>query len=88
MNYSMLKKIAVATLLTFFTLGGAIKAQNLTVSGRVTDEKNGEAMDFVNVGLMRASDTVFMRGSATGPDGRFEIRLVEPGEYLLHLPGR
>ena len=79
----MLKKIAVATLLTLFTLGGAIKAQNLTVSGRVTDEKNGEAMDFVNVGLMRASDTVFMRGSATGPDGRFEIRLVEPGEYLL-----
>ena len=83
MKNNTLKKTVVAAILVVFTLGGAVKAQTVTVSGKVTDAKTGESMDFVNVGLMRATDTVFMRGSATGPDGRFEIRLVEPGEYLL-----
>ena len=57
-------------------------AQKVTVKGRVTDAKTGEAMPFVNVGLMRAADTVFMRGATTDMDGRFAIG-ADTGRYLL-----
>ena len=37
----------------------------------------------VNVGLMRVEDTVFVRGNATDFDGKFVIKDVKPGKYLL-----
>ena len=83
MKLKALMKLTVATIIVVFTLGGAVKAQTATIRGSVIDEKTGEAMPFVNVGLMRVADTVFVRGSATGPDGIFEIRTVTPGDYLL-----
>ncbi|MBR6291932.1 MAG: TonB-dependent receptor, partial [Bacteroidales bacterium] len=85
MKTSALKKIAVVILLAIFTLGGALRAQNVTVKGSVHDAKTGEAMPMVNVGLMRVADTVFVRGNATDFEGRFEIKDVKPGEYLLQV---
>lgn len=58
-------------------------AQKLSVSGRVTDSKTGNPLPLVNVGLMRATDTVFVRGAATEFDGTFHIEDVAPGSYLL-----
>ena len=57
-------------------------AQKVTLKGRVTDAKTGETMPFVNVGLMRAADTVFMRGATTDLEGRFAIS-ADTGRYLL-----
>ena len=83
MTYNKLQKIAVVVLLAIFTFGGAVKAQNLTVKGRVVDNKTGVAMPFVNVALMRPADTVFMRGATTDLDGRFNIEDVDTGSYLM-----
>ena len=83
MDNSTLKKAAAVTLLVIFTFCGAVKAQNLQVSGSVKDAKTGEPMPLVNVGLMRMADTVFVRGDATGLDGKFTIVDVKPGSYLL-----
>ena len=60
----------------------ALEAQTLKVGGRVVDT-DGEPMPFVNVALMRASDTVFMRGATTGTDGRFAIEAADTTAYLL-----
>ena len=83
MKYSNLSRILALLAIGMISLMGSAKAQNVTVSGRVTDLKTGEAMPFVNVALMRPADTVFMRGATTGLDGEFEIRAVTPGSYLL-----
>ena len=80
-NRDLIKK-TVSTVLLFFALCGTAMAQNHRVSGRVTDT-NGEAMPFVNVALMRPTDTVFMRGATTDFDGRFAIEGVDTGSYLL-----
>ena len=70
--------------MVLFAATGTLSAQQgLTVSGTVHHDKTGEAMPFVNVGLMRSTDTVFMRGAATDLDGRFTITDVQPGSYLL-----
>ncbi|MBR6441661.1 MAG: carboxypeptidase regulatory-like domain-containing protein, partial [Bacteroidales bacterium] len=69
--------------MAFLTLSGMASAQEWKVSGIVRDAKSGEAMPFVNVGLMRPADTVFVRGAATDLSGHFEITGVKPGTYLL-----
>ena len=83
MIHNTLKKAAVVAILAIITLGGAVKAQTATVSGTVRDAKTGEEMPLVNVGLMRLADTVFVRGKATGFDGKFVISDVKPDKYLL-----
>ena len=56
-------------LLAFVAMTASAEAQNLTVKGKVQDAKSGEPLPLVNVGLMRTTDTVFMRGAATDFDG-------------------
>ena len=80
---SKINKIMVAAVIAVFTLTGAVQAQQLTVKGTVRDAKTGEALPLVNVGLMRSTDTVFVRGNSSDFDGRFEIKDVKPGQYLM-----
>ena len=83
MKISKLSKILAVVMLTVFTIGGTVNAQNLQVKGSVVDSQTGEAMPFVNVALMRPADTVFMRGATTDFNGNFAIEDVTPGSYLL-----
>ena len=59
------------------------EAQSVSVKGTVRDAKTGDVLPLVNVGLMRVTDTVFVRGNATDFDGKFVIKDVKPGKYLL-----
>ena len=61
----------------------SVMAQNVSVKGTVRDAKTGEGLPLVNVGLMRVTDTVFVRGAASDFDGTFHIKDVKPGKYLL-----
>lgn len=78
-----LKKIITLIAVAAFMMGGAAKGQNVQLQGRVVDARTGEPMPFVNVALMRVSDTVFMRGETTDFDGRFRIEDAAAGRYLL-----
>ena len=60
-----------------------VEAQNVSVNGTVRDAKTGEAIPFVNVGLMRQTDTVFVRGTATNFEGNFRISDIKPGSYMI-----
>lgn len=58
-------------------------SKKVSISGTVRDAKTKEALPFVNVGLMRETDTVFMRGGASDFEGHFSIGDIKPGKYLL-----
>ena len=56
-------------------------AQN-KVTGTIVEEANGKAIPFVNVGLFRQTDSVFVSGAASDDKGRFEL-LAPNGDYRL-----
>jgi len=74
-------------LLTTFliVLPASLMAQNFVVKGSVIDASSKESMPYVNVGLYRVSDTVFMRGATTDEKGRFLIHDVKPDSYLVRI---
>ena len=85
MKYSGIKKTLVAVLMAVVSLQGGVWGQNYHVSGSVSDAETGEAMPFVNVALMRQSDTVFMRGATSDMNGAFVIGSVDSGSYLMQV---
>ena len=56
-------------------------AQN-KVTGTVVEESNGKGIPFVNVGMFRQTDSVFVSGAATDDKGQFEL-LTPNGDYRL-----
>ena len=70
-------------LMALTVMTASAMAQNVSVKGTVRDAKTGEGLPLVNVGLMRVTDTVFVRGAASDFDGTFHIKDVKPGKYLL-----
>lgn len=78
-------KRLIITLLALVALGSSVQAQTLKVKGSVRDHVNEEELMYVNVGLMRTTDTVFMRGAVTDEKGEFKIEDVTPGNYLLQV---
>ena len=58
-------------------------AQN-KITGTIVEEANGKGIPFVNVGLFRQADSVFVSGAASDDKGKFE--LVAPnGDYRLQV---
>ena len=56
-------------------------AQN-KITGTIAEEANGKGIPFVNVGLFRQADSVFVSGTASDDKGRFEL-LAPNGDYRL-----
>ena len=54
------------------------------ISGTIVEEANGKAIPFVNVGLFRQADSVFVSGAASDDKGRFEL-LAPNGDYRLQV---
>ena len=61
-----------------------IIAQNI-ITGTLVDNANNEPLMFVNVGLLRTADTVFVSGAASNDKGVFKIEHVPNGQYLLQI---
>ena len=62
-----------------FVLSGMAQSK---VSGIIVEEANGKVIPFVNVGLFRQADSVFVSGAASDDKGRFEL-LAPNGDYRL-----
>lgn len=74
-------------MIRFFLLLSFLNVTHL-LTGQVTghvEEETGEALAFVNVLLMQASDSSFVKGTTTDLTGHFEIEAVASGDYLLCL---
>lgn len=77
--------LTMVALMTFAEAQGTPNStsQKVSIRGTVRNAKTNEALPFVNVGLMRETDTVFMRGAASDFEGNFSIGDIKPGKYLL-----
>lgn len=77
----MKKLFFLALLMSVFTMGFA---QN-RISGTIVDEKSGKGIPFVNVGLFRQTDSVFVSGAASDDKGVFALQSVPKGNYNLKV---
>lgn len=74
-----------ALLLTIILLNiSALLAQN-TISGTLVDDKTNENLLFANIGLIRATDTVYISGTASDDKGFFKFENVRNGQYILQV---
>lgn len=58
-------------------------AQN-KITGTIIEEASGKSIPFVNVGLFRQADSVFVSGAAADDKGKFEL-LAPNGDYRLQV---
>jgi outer membrane receptor protein involved in Fe transport len=72
-------------ILTIIILSINILAQNKTgtVYGFVDDEGSGNPIPFVNVLLLKSSDSTVIKGITANKTGRFELTDINDGNYLL-----
>lgn len=54
-----------------------------TISGTVTDARQQKPVDYVNVVLLRASDSLFVKGTTADKKGYFVLSKIPSGNYLL-----
>ncbi|MBP3763272.1 MAG: outer membrane beta-barrel protein [Bacteroidales bacterium] len=55
------------------------------VVGSLRDSVSGEFLAFVNVAVLEAADSSFVKGASTNFDGLFEVTGVPAGDYLLRI---
>ena len=55
------------------------------ITGKIIDESNNQSVPFVNVGLFRVSDSVFVCGAASDDKGAFVLQGAPKGEMTLRI---
>lgn len=77
-----MRVIILALALISFSMGAM--AQN-KVTGNIVDAKTDKGIPFVNVGVFRQADSVFVSGAASDDKGVFELQNVPNGNYNLKV---
>ena len=75
-----MKRLLLIFSLMFFSAN--LFSQNY-VSGVLVDSLNNEKLPFVNVGLMRAVDSVFVSGTSSNENGYFKADYIPDGKYIF-----
>ena len=57
----------------------------ITLSGQVRDAKTGNTLPFGNIQLKKGNDTKFILGTVSNEQGRFTLKDVPSGEYILEV---
>lgn len=55
------------------------------ISGTLVDSSTNDRLAFVNIGLIRASDSIYVSGTASNDNGFFKIEHVKNGRYILQI---
>ncbi|MFO8053604.1 MAG: outer membrane beta-barrel family protein [Bacteroidales bacterium] len=55
------------------------------ITGTIIEKRTENPMEFVNVILYSAEDSIMVTGSISDAEGKFEISPVKPGKYYLKL---
>jgi len=69
----------------FFLILNASAQDDIVVSGRVIDNVSGEALPFASITVTAPENTEVIIGAIANDDGRFEIRGIGRGNYLLNI---
>ena len=78
-----MKKLVLSFIIALMGISSTAFAQS-KITGTIVEEANGKAIPFVNVGLFRQADSVFVSGAASDDKGRFEL-LAPNGDYRLQV---
>ncbi len=76
-----MKKLVLSFVIALMGISSTAFAQS-KITGTIVEEANGKTIPFVNVGLFRQADSVFVSGAASDDKGRFEL-LAPNGDYRL-----
>ena len=76
-----MKKLVLSFIIALMGISSTAFAQS-KITGTIVEEANGKSIPFVNVGLFRQADSVFVSGAASDDKGRFEL-LAPNGDYRL-----
>ena len=82
-NVNSMKR--VIAFFTFIFLSINILMAQHSISGTLVDGNTNESLAFVNVGLIRAADTVYISGTASNEKGFFKIENIRNGQYILQI---
>lgn len=55
------------------------------VSGTITDSATGEGLPSATIALYQGSDSTFVTGTTTGPDGSFSLEQLRSGTYHIRF---
>ena len=77
-----MKKTLLVLSLLFFNI--QLFSQN-NVSGVLVDSLNNERLPYVNVGMMRAVDSVFVAGTSSNEEGYFKLEHIPDGKYVFFV---
>ena len=77
-----MKKTLLILSLLFFNI--QLFSQN-NVSGILLDSLNNERLPYVNIGMMRAVDSVFVAGTSSNEDGYFKLEHIPDGKYVFFV---
>ena len=77
-----MKKTLLIISLLFFNI--QLFSQN-NVSGVLVDSLNNERLPYVNVGMMRAVDSVFVAGTSSNEEGYFKLEHIPDGKYVFFV---
>lgn len=80
MRNAILKNLFFALFFSFFAL--PMQAQ---IRGELKDKETKENILFANVGLLKTSDSTFVKGAISNEKGAFVIRGVKDGDYILRI---
>lgn len=56
-----------------------------SISGKVTDEQSGHAVEYANLILFSSSDSSQVNGTVSDAEGKFRISGVRPGKYYMDI---
>jgi len=81
----MQRKYFLTLILQFVIFLVSTAQTTVTVSGIIKAKTSKTILPFVNVVLKTVKDSVFVSGTVTNEEGRFNLSKVKPGNYLLEL---
>ncbi|NIG54812.1 TonB-dependent receptor [Chitinophaga sp. Cy-1792] len=78
-----MKKILL--FLTLLCLAQGLHAQHAVIRGQVTDTLNRNHLPNAVVAVLRAKDSILYKFQRTTADGKFELKNLQPGNYLVSI---
>ena len=80
----MFKRIALLILIATSAIVAANAQNNGKVTGKVLDGNTGEPLEYANITLLKASDSVMANGTVSASNGSFTIS-APSGRYILKI---
>ncbi|MFN8395418.1 MAG: TonB-dependent receptor [Bacteroidia bacterium] len=77
----------VLFLISLLWQAAAIGQVSVTLSGRIAADSDPQGLPYLSVNLLKQSDSTFVSGTITDSTGRYILKGIPPGGYLLRVQG-